>query len=217
MAQDAGEVETSWIQQYSWVPGVVIGVIGVIVTITIATIVFKKNKKWKTLDYIVLSDVHLLSSSASDVKDLVVNFRGRELSAPRVITIKFVNTGNQEIKQEDFVDPITVSYCGSTKVLDLFVVDSSKPNMLDRVTDQTAGSTYVNIVPRLMNANDWFTVQFFYDGTEAISVNSWVTGETRPSSQILEGPGTAKLASQIFLAAGAQAAQRFLGVELTKR
>lgn len=174
----------SWLQRNPWASDAAIAVVGILATALVAGIVYAKSKKRKHIDYQILSDASLLSERAQSVDQLKVTIRDRVLVNPRVVTIQFVNTGNTEIVAGDFQDPIVVKHGGDARALDVSVIASSGQRMLERTTQHGAGQTYVEIIPRLMNSGEGFTIQLLYEGAEEITVSSWITGQTRPMQEI---------------------------------
>lgn len=100
-----------FIQANPWALSVPIAILAICVTFYS----FKKNYKTKIIDYVIESDIDLLSKHATAIEDLHIEFRGRTLIAPRIVTIKFVNVGNTAIVAEDYADDIQVFHGDITR------------------------------------------------------------------------------------------------------
>lgn len=173
-------IAESWVDQRPWVltltATIVLGIVGLVV----GYIYHRRGQTRKCLDYLITSDVKLLSDEATKLGSLEVTYESHALKHPRVVTIKFTNTGNKEIKAEDFEDPIKIQHPGS-RAYGFFELEATRPKMLTSITDggTTPGGRYITVVPRLMNKGDSFTMQMIYDGPERIEVSSWIVGQTR--------------------------------------
>ncbi|MGF0312530.1 hypothetical protein [Rhodococcus sp. IEGM1428] len=201
--------DRTWIEQWWPVVATGVAVAGIVIAATIAITIYRKNRPRHTLDYDVIADIALLSHNAPGVEGLEIMFRSRTLEAPRVVTIGFMNTGNKSIEAKDFRKNIVVKRGDSAKALNLFVVEESVPDMIERLSDGAAGSLYVDILPVMMNPNDYFVVQFLYDGDGEITVSSWFKDQSRPMKLITASLDRAAIARAV-VEASTESVYRFV-------
>jgi hypothetical protein len=95
-----------WWETFPW--GLV-SVILAVIALAVTVVFFYKGRGRKTLDYMLVDDVKILPEGVSGIRsDIVVTVGGTPIKDPRIITVRYINTGNREILQSDFlVESIT--------------------------------------------------------------------------------------------------------------
>lgn len=169
-----------FLDQHSWVPGVLVAIVLFIITQAIFWFLRQQDKTSKTLDYEILSDTSILNNRLhGDV--LKVTYRGREVNSPRIVRIRFTNTGNQVIKKTDFLEPCVIS-CGGIQILETTITDESDKNLILEIEKGTAtGSSEVMLSCNTLNEEDTFTVQMVVDSRTPVQphASSRIEGQTR--------------------------------------
>jgi hypothetical protein len=176
-------VERAFLDQYPWVPEVVAGTAGVVVTLFITWLWRQSDKDTKTFDYRVISDIPIFFERERP-EDLKVTYKNVDVSDPRVTQIRFKNTGKRAIEATDFEEPYRIER-GSAGILDFAVIESStQATELATIVELGAGTPeYIAIQPKTLNSGDWFTVQIIFDAVEeTVSVIGRVTDESRPTA-----------------------------------
>ena len=74
-----------------------------------------RDKSTKTFDYAVISDLSILSNRPDD-DDLKVTYMGAEVHNPRIVRVRFTNTGKQVIKDTDLLDPYVINQDKGRKI-----------------------------------------------------------------------------------------------------
>ena len=169
--------------QYPWLPEVVAGTAGVVVTLFITWLWRQADKDTKTFDYRVISDIPIFTQRDRP-EDLKVTYKNLDVSDPRVTQIRFKNTGKRAIEATDFEEPYRIER-GSAGFLDYAIIESSTPaTELATIAELGAGTPeYIAIQPKTLNSGDWFTVQIVFDGVnQKVSVIGRVTDESRPTA-----------------------------------
>jgi hypothetical protein len=192
-----------------------------IVGILVSWYFYQRQKRPKTLDYYLASD-QLISSKANPRK-LKVHWAGGlpghpenqhpeyELSDPRISRIHIRNTGKQEIEQNDFKQPITVSV-STGLIVDVEVTGTSHPGVypLGTVNDPNVEERKWSFAPALLNPNDWVELTVLTDGaSRPPKVSSWITGQSR--SMGIWDPRRAPLYKVIIARLGSSTGRRILG------
>ena len=150
-----------WVTQ----PGTIIGIAGLVVALIIAYLQWRP----KRLDYLVTVDRDL-APGVEGWPNASVRVGDQVLVQPRLLGLRFVNTGRVAIRKEDFEVPLTIKL-GETVVTHR-VVDFEPLNLrfFARPADDGRALT---LDPTLLNPGDWFEYELLLDG--------------KPSSIIIDG------------------------------
>lgn len=174
----------SWVDQNPFIvntvlPGVVFFILGSAVTWFFA----RKFANAKTLDYEVISDVRVLRDVTSDLNSkIVVTVDGDAVDQPRFVTIRYCNTGNTGISDDDFD--------GGVALKDTTGVKNAK---LVRLSNDKLKATESGLLPNRkfyvesLNRKDYFDVQYLVDGatrTTQIDPDYRIKGETRHGKHV---------------------------------
>ncbi|SIL69970.1 Uncharacterised protein [Mycobacteroides abscessus subsp. abscessus] len=164
-----------------------------------------RNRMTKTIDYEVLSNVAVLTSTGARPERLKILFDDTEASDPSITQIRIENTGKQVIEPEDFLTCIQICRENCT-ILEWGIVDQSADGVSGDI-----GMTWfpgecerIDSTPGTMNPGDWFILQIVFDGDkdEPLCVTSRMRGEKRPMQAFAPLRRTKRLRA-IFAALGA--------------
>lgn len=185
-----------WMQTNGWIVTITMGLIAA----TIAVTLYFKNKKRKTLDFSVQNSVSILSSSASSSLGAPITVRvgDHELKRPALITVRYMNTGNQEILKDDLLTPLALTFGGDRQV-SAEVVSKSSDNIKHEELEIEAGKAFLC---DCLNAGDYIDVQYILEQQTLIDTESTgrrkiepayrVKGATSPARRV-DGPPMASL------------------------
>lgn len=177
---------------------VALAIVAIVVTITI----FFKNRKRKTLDYLIVDDVKILSDRAGDMRgDIVVTVGTLQLKDPRIVTVRYINTGNQEIVKDDFLNRSITTTDASGAV----------NSHLAGVSDESIISVESGLAPHksyfadCLNPGDYLEVQYILDmsgveGGQPFRPVCRIKGATRQPKRIdprLTGKELAELSIEV--------------------
>ncbi len=137
----------------------------------------EKDKNSKHLDYRIISDIPIFSSSDRPIHLNVTYFEER-VTDPRITHIRFKNTGKQVIRPADIIGEFRISR-GSAKLLDGRLIGGSDWDLAQLQGDKLTNALTVR--PETLNAGDWFDLRIIYDGgaDENITVTGRIDGQTR--------------------------------------
>lgn len=150
-----------------------------IVALAFAVFTFWKNWKPKRLQYTIVADQAIITSSKYfDGPELRVVYDGHDVVAPRIVVVRVVNTGKVEFKAEDFDRPISVTVGQSARIVRATVVmgqagtDVRQELKLDRPS-----ANEVTAPVGLMNPDDSIEFRLLVDGTAgAVALGGRVAG-----------------------------------------
>lgn len=167
-----------------WLRGEWFGVTSVIIGSVLSLFFYLRQRQPKTLDYEVVSSLHLLNGKAAHnwMQRLHVRFDNVDVSSPVLVTVRIVNTGKRAVVRDDFVDPIRLGF-GGRPFLDVQVTDASSDDLRDQAITMQGIAAHIQVCfsPQLMNAGDWFEVVVLLDGVpDAPTVSSRFADQTRP-------------------------------------
>lgn len=142
-----------------WLTGTVVGAIG----IAVALLIYFWQRKPKTLDYSVVSNVPLVSHAAGMVGNLEVVYNRQSVKDPRLLVVRIKNTGKVAIVGEDYVEGPSIHFGSPVEVIDAFQVGGSSPNMVQLIA---VGHGHGPVEPEvgLLNSGEYFDLQMLLDG-----------------------------------------------------
>jgi hypothetical protein len=171
---------TAWINENSgW-----IGFAGFVLTIlfgALAIYFWRRPYRKKLLGAERLSGYSLVQVQANegDKHPLKLVYGSHDVTAPYITVLRVGNMGDEEVKADEFDDPITIEFTKG-KLLAYDVIDKSKPNIKPTFTVDTEHPNRVTIKPLLLNGHEWIDLQCVTDGNPGVpEVQSRVAGETK--------------------------------------
>lgn len=172
-----------------------------------------RNRMTKTLDYEVLSNVAVLTSTGTRPERLKILFDDTEARDPFITQIRIENTGKQVIEPDDFLTCIQICR-DDCSILEWGVVDESADGVSGDIgmTLFPGECERIDSTPGTMNPGDWFIVQIVFDGNkdESLCVTSRMRGEKRPMQEISRPRQARRL--RLILAIPTAATGIFLGI-----
>jgi hypothetical protein len=160
----------------------VVGVVTLVLGGLIAALVSRHYRTRKTLDWVMLGDVPIMPMR-DKLAQLEVRYRDVVLTQPRLVTIRLINTGNVEIRPEDYSSGRNVTFLAkSGRIVVAVGIDLKGPSKC--VINPHDGAWELG--PELLNPSDSIDVQFVLDGSpeDALSVSARVAGASRGVTQI---------------------------------
>ncbi|MGR6976632.1 hypothetical protein [Mycobacteroides abscessus] len=160
----------------------------------------RRNKRSKTFDYQVLSDVSILSHRPDD-DFLKVTYMDAELENPRVVRVRFANTGTDVIRASDVLEAYVLTI--NAQVVSMMVSEwSSRDLATFTLAVPDFPTCEVHLTLSTLNPGDNFTIQMIVDSAAKVemAVTGRIEGQTRKSGPIIADADKRKLAGQIFLA-----------------
>jgi len=155
--------------------GVIIGAVLTVVAILISL------RQWqrKSLAYEVISNENIVRVSDNSVgSELQIVYQGKPVKDLYLITIKFINLGNTEIRPEDYVRPISLSFGARSEILGNKVLEQD-PSNLDIKINHEKDKEVLLIDPVLLNKRDYFTIQALVTGFQSVTPNGRIAGVSR--------------------------------------
>jgi len=164
-----------------------LSLLAIFISAALAIALYRLNKAKQQIDYQIINDVMIVSRHASSLREkLHIEYEAHTLQNPRIVTIKFINTGNKAIEGSDFKQAITVRHGqhDDIRAIDGFIVDQAADGIVTEIFDRAAGNKYIQIEPDLLNPREWFTVQFLYDHDEPLKLSCRFKGQTRSMKEL---------------------------------
>jgi hypothetical protein len=155
--------------------GVIIGAVLALVAILISL------RQWqrKSLVYEVISKENIVRIADHSIgSDLQISYQGKPINDLYLITVKFINSGNTEIRPEDYIRKIILSFGEHSEILSNKILEQ-EPNNLDVKINHDKSQEALLIDPVLLNKKDCFTVQSLVTGFQSIKLNGRIAGVTQ--------------------------------------
>lgn len=140
--------------------GVVVGVIGVALAVA-AIIIETRQRRRKRLTYEILAKLPLVHRSQLIHRKLKVLFDGEEVTDVDTFVIRLQNTGNSAIVPTDYIEPVSISFPKSTRILDAFGLSS----VIDQVPPALEVTNSKVVFPSILLNRGWYVdVAVFVSG-----------------------------------------------------
>lgn len=139
-----------------------------------------RSKKFKTLDFRVLSDLAILSHRPDDA-ELKVTYLDEELDNPRLVRVRLKNTGTEVIRDADVLEPIVLTI--NAQVAGMSVAEQSGRIIeVFALTIEDFPKCRAELPIATMNPGDFVTFQMIVDSDESpkFAVTGRIEGQTRP-------------------------------------
>ena len=133
--------------------GLIVGIVGVGASIGIPLwLNFGREGETRDLDILVWSDVSGMEAIGGLGDRISVLFDGEPVSALRMTDLAIENTGNQELRSEDFDGPLELAFEGEGQILDATITQSNPPDI--RTSLSIVDGLKAQLEPALFNAGD---------------------------------------------------------------
>jgi hypothetical protein len=155
--------------------GVIIGAFLALVAILISL------RQWqrKSLAYEVISNENIVRVSDNSVgSELQILYQGKPVKDLYLITIKFINSGNIEIRPEDYVRKVSLSFGENSETLGNKVLEQEPSNLGVKINHEKVQEVLL-IDPVLLNKRDSFTIQALVTGFQNVAPNGRIAGVSR--------------------------------------
>lgn len=140
--------------------GVVISVLGGIISFLVTLLIYKQQQTRKVLTYDVISDTPIASIRKSLGSKVEVYFESKKVDELRLVIIKLWNSGNVTVRPDDYFEPITVSF-ENGQVLDCDIVEEVPEEIKATIKYD---ESQVTLNPTFLNPKDSITIKILLDG-----------------------------------------------------
>lgn len=134
-----------------------VGVVLAIIFGLIAIYQFILGREVVALQIVVLSNTSLIEIEPSIVDEISIEYQDQPVDNLSLIQIKLENTGNQEIRVEDYDRPITFTFPSEATIIEASVTDSSPDNI---GISFSLSDTSIELLPVLLNPGDSAVLRF---------------------------------------------------------
>jgi hypothetical protein len=168
----------------TWNLGDTLGATGIVLTVLVALIVYRRQKRTKYIEWLVFIDGPLITPG--NKHDVKVVHNGRTLADPRIVMLTIYNLSRDAIREEDWALPITVTFPQGA-----IVSVTPTTNSPDFVAETNVQDEHTVVVPPLlMNYFDKLTLHILVDGsTNGLDLRARIAGQTeQPRHGSLRSP-----------------------------
>jgi hypothetical protein len=138
-----------------------VGSLLAVVTIIVSVAVYMKQRQRKRLSYQIVSNTPLLSVEEEIKKDLVIQYKGKEVKEVDLLVVRIVNTGNIPIDKKDFDRPITLDLGEEAQILTAEISDKKPDELQPSINVE---QSKVKLEPILLNQGDEITFKMLVAG-----------------------------------------------------
>jgi hypothetical protein len=159
----------------TWNLGNTLGATGIVLTVLVALIVYRHQKRTKYIEWLVFIDGPLIA--LGNKHDVQVVYKGRTVADPHIVMLTVYNLSREAIREEDWALPITVTFPQGAVVSVTPATNSPEFVAEANVQDE---QTLV-VPPLLMNYFDKLTLHILVDGsTCGLDLRARIAGQTEP-------------------------------------
>jgi hypothetical protein len=134
--------------------GVVVGLLGAVVTVAIYY--RTEREQTKKLQATVISETSLINTDIHTPSRLTIFYEGKDVPNVSLLSIRFANSGGQPITSEDIERPIQVQLSNCQQLISADITKEQPPDLT--VTPTVNGSSVV-LSKALLNPGDEFTLE----------------------------------------------------------
>lgn len=156
--------------------------LGVIITGVLALvgiIISLRQLQRKALVYEIISKENIVIVADNSVtNELRISYQGKPVKDLYLITVKFVNSGNIEIRPEDYVRQISLNFGENSEILGNKIIEQEPGNLDLKINhDKSQEALIVDLI--LLNKRDFFTIQALVTGFQSVNSNGRIAGVKR--------------------------------------
>jgi hypothetical protein len=153
--------------------GVVVAVLAIIIGAMVAIFIYLKGRSRKLVSYKLLTEERLISIS-SELKDkLEIFYQSKKVEDVILFKIEIANSGNKEILETDYNEPITISFGVTSRILSC-ELNEFKPAYFN--VSVTASEKIITLSKTLFNVGESLTVKALVSKPEFYSVKGRIAG-----------------------------------------
>ena len=153
---------------------ILLGFLAVMAAITVPLIIYFLQKSKKRLAYEVVSNTQLVGIKNEVQNKIKIYYENKLVENVHLVSIRFINSGNQPISIDDFARPINIQLGSNTNILTCEVLEQN-PKDLD--VSILKMQNRLEIQPLLLNPNDSLTLNILLsDYRGGLEVSARVRG-----------------------------------------
>src|SRR6266487_3666841 len=128
-------------------------IIGIVVTIFVAFVVYMMQRNRKEIAYDIIANTLVLSID-KEVKDkMQVLYESKPIADARLVVLKIWNSGKAPISSNDYERPLTFDFGEHAEVLDATVIETLPTNIIEEAVFEKSLNKVI-LKPLLLNRND---------------------------------------------------------------
>ena len=159
---------------FSHIDWSLVGAIATIGAIIAAFVIYYLQKSKKRLSYEIISNTQLVGIENKVQDKIKIFYEDKLVENVHLVSIRFVNDGNQFVAIDDFTTPINVKFGEGTNILTGEVLEQN-PSELNATIIRTEDR--VEVQPLLLNSNDSFTLNILLnDYDESLCITARIKG-----------------------------------------
>jgi hypothetical protein len=143
------------------VAGLLVGVVGIVIGVLGSLVIYRLQKRRRQFGYEVISNVPVLLPGAKRLGELLLSYNGDKVEEPNLLVMRFINTGNEEIRKEDFTKPVTIHLNSERRVLSADIINASD-NSIESTIGWEGSAAWLE--PTLLNEGEWVAFAILTDG-----------------------------------------------------
>lgn len=157
-----------------------LGIAGLLLTVIVALIIYRRQRRTKYIEWIVFSDEPLVTSD-KHMSGIEILHEGRRLASPQFVSLTIYNLSREAIRHEDFETPVTVNVPKGTVVSVSTTTNSEEFAAQAEICDDHT----VILKPLLLNYFDKVTLSLLVDGsTDGLDLRSRIVGQTQRAHRL---------------------------------
>lgn len=170
---------TEWFRDPAWqFIGVVVAIVSLIMTVVLTIYIYRRQNKQKSLSYEIRSFASLINVDSQIKHALKITYKNTPVSDLKLLLIRFTNSGELPIEEDDFKQPLVVNFDQYGALFDVAVVDTY-PHDVQKTIDIALYDdlSAFQALPMLLNKGDWFEIKLLLNGVSSLpSVSARIIG-----------------------------------------
>jgi len=133
-----------------------VGVIFAILAVLVMILIFFAQRKTKKLSYEIISNTQLLGVKDEIQGKVQLLYEGKDVKNVHLLTIRFLNNGNQPISSADYERPLSIAINQDAKILTHEIINE-EPNNIGTTVSMEDNKLIFS--PVLLNSKDSFELK----------------------------------------------------------
>jgi len=150
-------------------------IVSLFAVLTIGAITIYQQFSKKSLAYIVLSEIPLLSINKAIKSKLEIYFDGTPIKDVYLVVLKIINNGRLPISSKDYEEPLSFNFGQNANILEADIVDKSPPILKPKFSYRTPPNK-ISFEPFLLNKKDFITIKLIIDQYDRIISEGRIVG-----------------------------------------
>lgn len=160
-----------------------VGAILTLLAIFVSILLYRRQRKRKSLSYKIVSCAPLLSIGEEIKNGLQILYNNKPIQQAHLVLVEIFNSGNTPVTTKDYEHPITLKFGEQAKILTTEIAETAPPNLPASIKIE---DEELVLLPTLLNEGDSVTLKALIENFDETNIDGRIIG-VREIRQVSEG------------------------------